>query len=377
MQDENKMSEKAQSSMLMNTLIRFSLVAFLVYLCVRIFAPFTAIMTWGLMLAVMLYPLHQMLAKRLGDKQGRASMIIVVIGLLLIGGPVVTLGSSFVSHIKEVHQMLVADQLTIKPPAASVEEWPVVGEKIYKLWNEAATNFPQFLSTYKPELADLTKKAFGIVRNSLSSIFLFLGALVVAGIMMAWGVPGMGAMRRVFIRLAGPAKGPQLLGLSVATIRSVVTGVLGVAFIQALLLGVGFYFAGVPAAGVLAVIVLLLGIMQLPAMILSLPVIAYIWMGGDQSVVLNIVFTVYILVAGMADNVLKPMLLGRGVDVPMPVVLIGALGGMVVGGFIGLFLGAVLLGIGYEIFMDWVNSVEDVVPAAESGAIASDSVTAD
>lgn len=194
---------------------------------------------------------------------------------------------------------------------------------------------------------------------------------------MAWGVPGMGAMRRVFIRLAGPAKGPQLLGLSVATIRSVVTGVLGVAFIQALLLGVGFYFAGVPAAGVLAVIVLLLGIMQLPAMILSLPVIAYIWMGGDQSVVLNIVFTVYILVAGMADNVLKPMLLGRGVDVPMPVVLIGALGGMVVGGFIGLFLGAVLLGIGYEIFMDWVNSVEDVVPAAESGAIASDSVTAD
>jgi predicted PurR-regulated permease PerM len=143
-----------------------------------------------------------------------------------------------------------------------------------------------------------------------------------------------------------------------------VTGVLGVAFIQSLLLGAGFFFSGAPAPGILALIVLLIGIVQLPALIVSLPVIAYLWIGGDLSVVMNVVFTIYLLVAGMADNVLKPMLLGRGVDVPMPVVLIGALGGMVVGGFIGLFLGAVLLAVGYAIFMDWVNSVDDVVPAA-------------
>jgi predicted PurR-regulated permease PerM len=194
---------------------------------------------------------------------------------------------------------------------------------------------------------------------------MFSGALIVAGIMMAWGASGTDAMRRILIRLAGPVKGPQLQGLSVATVRSVVTGVLGVAFIQALLLGAGFFFSGTPAPGVLALIVLLIGIMQLPALVVSLPVIAYLWLGGDLSIMLKIIFTLYLLVAGMADNVLKPMLLGRGVDVPMPVVLIGALGGMVAGGFIGLFLGAVLLAVGYEIFMDWVNSVEDVVPAAD------------
>lgn len=365
MQDETKNTVKIQSAELMDTLIRFSVIAFLAVVCIRIFAPFTAIMVWGLMLAVMLYPLHQMLVKRLGGKQGRSSVLIVAVGLLLIGGPVVMLGGSFVQHIKSFHTALENDGLQIQPPAASVEEWPLVGKRIYKAWNEAATNLPAFLATYKEELIQFSKRGFSALRNSLSSVFMFLAALVVAGIMMAWGDPGTSAMRRILIRVAGPVKGPQLQQLSVATVRSVVTGVLGVAFIQALLLGAGFFFSGVPAPGILALIVLLLGIMQLPAMVVSLPVIAYLWMGGDLSVVLKIVVTIYLLVAGMADNVLKPMLLGRGVDVPMPVVLIGALGGMVVGGFIGLFLGAVLLAVGYEIFMDWVNSVDDVVPASE------------
>jgi len=365
MQDEKNRTGKIQSSELMDTLIRFSVIAFLAVVCIRIFAPFTMIMVWGLMLAVMLYPLHQMLVKHLGGKQSRPSILIVVVGLLLIGGPVVMLGSSCVNHINSFHTALEADQLVIQPPAPSVEEWPLVGKRIYKAWNQASTSLPAFLTTYKEELIQVSKRGFSTLRNSLSSVFMFLGALVVAGIMMAWGAPGADAMRRILIRLAGPVKGPQIQGLSVATVRSVVTGVLGVAFIQALLLGAGFFFSGTPAPGILALIVLLLGIMQLPALIVSLPVIAYVWMGGDLSMVLQIVFTVYFLVAGMADNVLKPLLLGRGVDVPMPVVLIGALGGMVAGGFIGLFLGAVLLAVGYEIFMDWVNAVEDTVPVAE------------
>ena len=170
-------------------------------------------------------------------------------------------------------------------------------------------------------------------------------------------------MLRIISRLAGTAKGPQLHSLSTATIRSVATGVIGVAFIQALLLGIGFMIAGIPAAGVLVLIVMLVGIMQLPALIVSLPAIAYMWWAGDASTTANIVFTVYLLVAGMADNVLKPMLLGRGVDVPMPVVLLGALGGMVSGGIIGLFIGAVFLAVGYEVFMGWVDQGQESAPA--------------
>jgi predicted PurR-regulated permease PerM len=133
---------------------------------------------------------------------------------------------------------------------------------------------------------------------------------------------------------------------------------------------VGFIFAGVPGAGPLAMVVMVLGILQLPATLVTIPAIIYLWMGGDASTTSNIIFTVYLLVAGLVDNVLKPLLLGRGVDVPMPIVLLGALGGMVSAGIIGLFIGAILLSVGYKIFMDWVDE-ESENQEAEGSASAS------
>jgi predicted PurR-regulated permease PerM len=138
----------------------------------------------------------------------------------------------------------------------------------------------------------------------------------------------------------------------------VASGVIGVAFIQALLMGTGFIMAGIPVPGVLVLICLIFGILQLPAAIISLPAIVYLWWSGDASAVSNIIFTIYLLVAGLADNVLKPLLLGRGVEAPMPVILMGAMGGMVSGGIIGMFIGAVVLAVGYRIFMDWVGNAE-------------------
>ncbi|MCY1396979.1 putative transport protein YdiK [compost metagenome] len=136
----------------------------------------------------------------------------------------------------------------------------------------------------------------------------------------------------------------------------------GIAFIQMLLIGVGFVVKGVPAAGMLAIAVLLLGIVQLPATLITVPVIAYVF-ATEGFTAATIVFAIYTFVAGLADNVLKPLLLGRGVDVPMPVVLIGALGGMVVKGVIGLFIGPVILAVAYNLFWQWVD---DQVPDVES-----------
>jgi predicted PurR-regulated permease PerM len=215
----------------------------------------------------------------------------------------------------------------------------------------------------EPQLRNFYKPILAAAANTAGGVMLFLGSLIVSGIMMAYGESGSRAMLRIFIRLAGPAKGPGLHRLSTATIRSVAMGVIGVAVIQALLLGVGFIIAGVPAAGLLALVVLFVGILQLPALIVSLPVIGYIWWAGDGSTAAQVFYTVYLLVAGAGDNVLKPLLLGRGVDAPMPVILLGALGGMVVGGFIGLFLGAVVLAIGYQLFMGWVAEGTPESPA--------------
>jgi len=106
-------------------------------------------------------------------------------------------------------------------------------------------------------------------------------------------------------------------------------------------------------------VVLVLGIAQVPALIVTLPAIAYIWTVGDHGTVAAVIYTVLLFVAGMADNVLKPLMLGRGVDVPMPVILLGALGGMATAGILGLFVGAILLALGYELFMGWVAADPD------------------
>jgi len=358
MQLDNTLFRKLLSKDLMDVMIRLGIIAFLAVLCFRVFAPFLGLVLWALILAVALYPLHRSVAKRLGGRQGLAATLIVLVGVLLIGVPSVMLGSSFAEHVHNLHTTFENDGITIKQPDPAVAEWPIVGKKIYNVWSSAAQDLPAYLKTVQPQLLEFSKWLLSRVASTAGAILLFLGSLIVAGIMMAYGESGSLAMRRIISRLAGPDKGPSLHSLSTATIRSVATGVIGVAFIQALLLGIGFIWAGVPGAGVLAFIVLLFGIAQLPAAIVTLPVIAYIWWSGD-SATMNVVFSVYLLVAAMADNVLKPLLLGRGVDAPMPVILIGALGGMVTGGIIGLFVGAVLLAVGYQVFMGWVAEGEN------------------
>lgn len=339
----------------MDAVIRIGFVAMLVFLCVQVFAPFANLVLWAMVLAVALYPMHQALASRVGNRQGRAAVVLVLAGLLLIGAPTVLIGNSFAGYINQAKVAYEEKSINIPQPSPSVQEWPLVGEKIYTSWTAAADNFPGFLNDNEEQFETLSKRVLASAASMAESLLLFLGALIIAGIMLAFGESGSQAALRIIARLSSPDKAANLQGLTTATVRSVATGVIGVAFIQALLLGVGFIVADVPGAALLALLVMLIGIVQLPAIIISIPVIAYLWAGGDGSAVSNTIFSVYFVVAGMADNVLKPMLLGRGVDAPMPVILIGALGGMVTSGIIGLFLGAVLLAVGYKLFMNWVD----------------------
>ena len=191
----------------------------------------------------------------------------------------------------------------------------------------------------------------------------FLASFIIAGIMMAFGQSGSRGSLAIFERIVGNTRGNEFARLSTATIRAVAQGVIGVAFIQAIIVGLALLVAGVPWAGALAAIVLVLGIAQIPALIVTLPAIIYIWSSGDYSNAAAIAYTVLLFLSGMADNVLKPLMLGRGVDAPMPVILLGALGGMATGGILGMFVGATLLALGYQIFMGWVAVNPDAGPA--------------
>jgi predicted PurR-regulated permease PerM len=176
---------------------------------------------------------------------------------------------------------------------------------------------------------------------------------------MAFGDSGAKACQAIFRRVAGKERGEEFTSLSAATIRAVAQGVVGVAFIQAIIVGLCLLIAGIPWAGLLSVIVLVIGIAQVPALIVTLPAIAYIWTRGDHGTAAAIIYTALLLVSGMADNVLKPLMLGRGVNVPMPVVLVGALGGMATAGILGMFVGATLLALAYQLFKRWVEEGEE------------------
>jgi predicted PurR-regulated permease PerM len=359
---------KVLSEDLMSVFIRVGLIVLLVVLSARVFAPFALLILWALVLAVALYPLQRKLAGPLGGKQGRTATVIVICGLLLVGVPTVMLGGSFAEQAHGLYLGFKESTLKLPQPPAGVAEWPLVGAKIEAKWQEAANDFPAFVEASRPQLEQFFKWLFQAAAGTAGGILSFLVSLIIAGIMMAYAESGSRAMQRIYCRLAGTERGVKLHRLSIATVRSVATGVIGVAVIQALLLGVGFLFAGVPGAGILALVVLLVGILQLPALIITIPVIAYLWMGTDASTLSNSLFTVYLLIAGAADGFLKPMLLGRGVDAPMPIVLLGALGGMVSAGILGLFIGAIALTVGYVIFMEWVNQPLDDQPAAERPA---------
>jgi predicted PurR-regulated permease PerM len=138
-----------------------------------------------------------------------------------------------------------------------------------------------------------------------------------------------------------------------ATIRSVAQGVLGVAIIQAILAGIGLLAIGVPYAGIWTLLVLLLAIMQVPTILVLGPIMLYVF--SVEATLPAVLFMIWGLLVGFSDNVLKPLLLGRGLDVPMLVILMGAIGGMIFSGIIGLFVGAVVLSVGYRLFTAWLR----------------------
>ena len=274
MQENNAPPQNFTYQGLADSAVRFGLAVFLVVMCARVIHPFVNLALWSVVLAIALYPVHKMIAARMGGRQGRAASVLVLTGLLLIGVPTVLLGGVHTSY-----QELEAGTLSLPPPKPSVAELPVVGDKLYNAWSAAASNLPQFVLDNKEALRSVSKRGLAAATSTAGSVMLFLASLIIAGIIMAYGESGSAAMREIIGRFAGEHRGPSLQTLITATVRSVATGVIGVAFIQALILGVGFLWAGIPAAGLLAIAVMVLGILQAPALLITLPVIAYLWAG--------------------------------------------------------------------------------------------------
>jgi predicted PurR-regulated permease PerM len=346
------MSIKSTNESVYDTVIRLFILILIVGWCLAILYPFVSIMLWSLILAMALHPLHKTLSKKMGGRPKLASTLIVLTVLVVIFLPTWLLIDSLISQFKELKVSFDSGTLTIPPPTGKVKDWPVIGEKLYDLWYNASVNLVQTVMKYKDQLIEVGRKIGTGILGAVGGIIQILISFIIAAILLIFGEAGEG-IRKFFRKLAGD-RGDEFADMTMKTVGSVVKGIIGVALILALLNGVLFMLAGIPYAGIWTLLVFVLGVLQLPLFFITVPVIAYMF--SEKELMPAIVWTVLLLVAGLSDNVLKPILLGKGAPVPMLVIFIGVIGGFIFSGFIGLFTGAIVFSLGYKLFVAWINS---------------------
>lgn len=338
--------------------IKIVLLSLLLLWSFYIVRPFVTIIIWSIIVAVSLYPFHQKLLKLFkGKKQGLVTTIFVLILLVLIVVPTINLTSSVIDSGQELYQQFDAGTLKIPPPAETVKEWPLIGENLYTNWSSASQDLEDFITKYKDEIADSLGWLFSSFAGLMGSVALALFALIFAGVFMMSAESGYRKGVEFANRLV-VGKGEQFMQMCVSTIRSVVKGILLVAIIQAVLAYFGFLVIGLPAASLFALLVLVMAIIQIPVIVAMIPAIAIVFSFADTTPA--IIFTIYAVIVALSDNFLKPMLLGKGLDTPMLVILIGALGGMMLQGILGLFIGPVILALVYQLYNTWVSEGQPV-----------------
>jgi predicted PurR-regulated permease PerM len=342
--------------------IRIALIALFFTWCFKIVAPFIPPLLWGVIIAVAVYPAYKGLAKRLGGNTKLAATIIVLVGLLVLIVPSYILGDSLYEGAQGLYDKLDADELKVPPPPENLETWPVIGPSLDKKWQAASANLDAFLEDYRPQIKQFAESLLAMAAKTGLAILVFVFSIIIAGIMLVNSESEIRAAHKFTTRIAGE-RGPELVQVTEATIRSVTKGILGVAVIQAVLAGIGLVVAGVPGAGLWAFLALILAVVQLGTALVLLP--AAIWVFTTHSTPFAIGFLIFAIVVGLLDNVLKPIFLGRSAPVPMLVIFIGAIGGFLLSGIIGLFLGAVVFSLGYRLYLRWVEE-GDVVEEAKT-----------
>jgi predicted PurR-regulated permease PerM len=335
--------------------------------CFQIVRPFITPIVWGAIIAIAAYPGYQWLQARLGERRKLAATLFTLVLLIVVIAPTVMLSGTLVETVKPLAVNLSEGSLTIPPPPETIKSWPVIGENLYSFWLLASHNIEAALQKIGPQIKVVGTWLLTTAAGAGFGILQFVFAIIIAGVLMPQASGAYRAAQALSTRLAG-AQQTDLVDLVEKTVRSVASGILGVALIQSLLAGLGFMVAGVPAAGFWALLCLLLSVAQIGITLILIPVIIYLFNTADM--VTAVGFLIWSIPVGLIDNILKPILLARGVKTPMVIIFMGAIGGFLASGIIGLFVGAVVLALSYEIFLLWLNQgVHEAEPGADVPAV--------
>lgn len=345
MQNDNYLSRALEVSVHVGLLILLSAA------CLLILRPFIPLITWGIIIAIAIYPGYQTLQSLMGGRSVLAAIICTVFLFALLILPIVLLTGSLVEGIQSLASRLKEGTPIIPPPPPRIETWPIVGAPLKHAWDLASANLTAALRTFAPQIRAVIPGLLMVSAGIGLAAVQWILSILVAGVLLANAASGTKIARSLADRLFGD-KGAEFEQLAGSTIRSVTTGIIGVAVIQSVFAAIGFLVAGLPGAGLWGVIFFFAAVVQLGGIVF---VPAVIYMFAIASSTKAVVFLIWCLIVGLMDNVLKPLLLGRGVAVPMVVVFLGAIGGFVAMGTIGLFVGATVLSVGYKLFLAWLE----------------------
>ena len=335
--------------------IRIGFIALLGYWSLKVIAPFVAILIWSAILAVALYPLYQWFARWLGHS-GLAAVLVTLLCLTIVIGPITWLGFGLISGIGSLVRQIDAGQWWIPLPPESLKEYAFIGPQLHHLWTQAAANFKTVLTEAMPALKAVAGTLLELAQRAFWGLLEFLASIVIAGFLFPRASSLVDVLNRFLSRILSE-RGREMVHLAGATIRAVSRGIIGIALLQAVLAGAGFLAAGIREASVLAFIALLLGILQIGPSILILPIVVWSWVTMETAHAL--LFTAYMLPVSLIDNVLRPMLLARGLMTPMPVIMIGVIGGIIAYGIVGLFLGPIVLAVAWVVVTAWLQDATD------------------
>ncbi len=348
------------TKLIADNIIKIGFLAILIGWCFLLISPFIAPVLWGILISVILHPMYSGLTKKLGGKKGWSATILTVGMLAIILIPTFIFMGSMIDGAQNIGTQLESESFTISPPNESVKEWPLIGKKTYAVWALASSNLQAFVEQYSEQLASFGRVILNKVLGTGLSVLQFVLSIIIAGVLLTYSESGNSFSKKLFVRIAGK-EGEEILELTNGTIRNVAKGVLGVALIQGFLVGLGLLFAGVPYPGLWGLLSFGLALIQLPVTLLVIPIIIYMF--SLDSGIMTIIWSIYLIIAAASDNFIKPILLGKGAPVPMLVIFLGVMGGFITSGFIGMFVGAIVLSVGYRLMISWVEDDDTIEEA--------------
>jgi predicted PurR-regulated permease PerM len=320
-----------------------------------VMSPFIGSLLWATMIVVSTWPIMRRVEGWLGGRRGGAVAIMTIMLLLVLFVPLELAIETLLEQVDRITELVRSlPTLHVPPPPPWLEALPVVGARGAQRWRELAALPPDELASHLAPYLRTALTWFAEKAGSLGGMLVhFLLTVIICGILYAKGEGAAREVRRFFGRLAAE-RGEAIVDLSGKAIRAVALGIIVTAAVQTVLAATGFMLASVPFAGVLTAIVLVFCIAQIGPILVMTPVV--IWLYASGSAGRGTVLLVFTIVATAIDNFLRPVLIKRGADLSLLLILPGVIGGLLAMGIIGLFVGPVVLAVTANLLQSWMTS---------------------